>query len=53
MINHSYDKDDEEASATSYPDCRIALSEEEADQMKYWDYAPGEQIILFNGKKVY
>ena len=42
LINHSYDKDDEEASATSYPDCRIALSEEEADQMKYWDYAPGE-----------
>ena len=42
LINHSYDKNDEEASATSYPECRIALTQEEADEMKYWDYAPGE-----------
>ncbi len=42
LINHSYDKDDEEASATSYPDCRLSLTEEESESMKYWDYAPGE-----------
>ena len=42
LINHSYDKDDEEACATSYPDCRLSLTEEESECMKYWDYAPGE-----------
>lgn len=44
LINHSYEKDDEEASATSYPECRLSLSKEESEQMKYWDYAPGEGI---------
>ena len=42
LINKSFDKDEEEAYATSYPSCRLSLSEEEAEQMKYWDYAPGE-----------
>ena len=44
LVEHSYEKTlEEEASVTSYPDCRIALSEEEAEQMKYWEYKPGEK----------
>lgn len=42
LVKQSFDKYNEEASATSYPDCRIALTEEESEHMKYWDYAPGE-----------
>ena len=42
LINKSFDKDEDEAYATSYPSCRLSLTEEEAEQMKYWDYAPGE-----------
>lgn len=29
-----------EAYATSYPDCRLALTEDEAKNLKFWDYAP-------------
>ena len=43
LVERSCDKDDEEAFATSYPDCRIGLTQEEADEMKYWDYAPGDR----------
>ena len=43
LIKQSYDKDgDKEAYAISYPDCRLSLTEEEAEELKYWDYAPGE-----------
>lgn len=55
LVDHSYNKlDDKEAFATSYPDCRIALTEKEAEQMKYWEFAPGEgkdkNLIQWNEK---
>ena len=44
LVEHSYEKTlEEEASVTSYPDCRLALTPEEAEQMKYWEYKPGER----------
>ena len=44
LVEHSYPLDGEkEAYATTYPDCRIALSEEEAEKMKYWDYSLGDK----------
>lgn len=55
LINRSIKKDgDKESCATSYPECRIALTPEEAKTMKYWDYAPGEggnkNLIQWNEK---
>lgn len=43
LVEKSYDKGVDEAFATSYPDCRIALTKEEAEEMKYWDYKTGNK----------
>ena len=55
LVKHSYPKDgDKEAYATSYEDCRIALTQKEAEELKYWEYAPGEgshkNLIQWNEK---
>lgn len=44
LVDKSYPKDgDKEAYATTYPDCRLSLTEEEAEEMKYWDYSKGDK----------
>ncbi len=43
LVERAFDKTlEKEAHAVAYQEYRIALTEEESEQMKYWDYAPGD-----------